>query len=86
MENKVKTVPHPHPPYSPDLAKCDFWLFRGLKKHLRGRRFSSKEELDAGVMSYFDSISKETLLRPFHKWCTRMEKCIEVKGHYFQNL
>ena len=26
----------PHPPYSPDLALCDFWLFQKLKDHLRG--------------------------------------------------
>jgi hypothetical protein len=26
----------PHPPYSPDLASSDFWLFRALKKHLKG--------------------------------------------------
>ena len=25
-----------HPPYSPDLAPCDYFLFRHLKKHLAG--------------------------------------------------
>ena len=34
----------PHPPYSPDLAPCDFWLFSKLKDQLRRRRFSSNEE------------------------------------------
>ncbi len=29
----------PHPPYSPDLAPCDFFLFLYLKKQLRGQRF-----------------------------------------------
>ena len=28
----IKTVPHP--PYSPDLAPCDFWLFPKLKEKL----------------------------------------------------
>ena len=28
----IKTVPHP--PYSPDLAPCDFWLFPKLKENL----------------------------------------------------
>jgi len=27
------------PPYSPDLAPCDFWLFPKLKSPLKGRRF-----------------------------------------------
>ena len=30
----IKTVPQP--PYSPDLAPCDFWLFPKLKEKLRG--------------------------------------------------
>jgi hypothetical protein len=25
----------PHPPYSPDLAPCDFFLFPKLKTHLK---------------------------------------------------
>jgi len=27
------------PPYSPDLAPCDFWLFPNIKLPLKGRRF-----------------------------------------------
>jgi transposase len=34
-----------HPLYSPDLAPNDYYLFLKLKKHLRGRRFSSDEYL-----------------------------------------
>jgi histone-lysine N-methyltransferase SETMAR len=30
-----------HPPYSPDLAPSDYFLFRVMKKFLRGKRFSS---------------------------------------------
>ena len=26
----------PHPPYSPDLASCDFFLFPKIKTHLKG--------------------------------------------------
>jgi hypothetical protein len=28
-----------HPSYRPDLAPCDFWLFRSLKKHIKGKYF-----------------------------------------------
>jgi histone-lysine N-methyltransferase SETMAR len=28
-----------HPPYSPDLASNDFWLFPKIKSALKGRRF-----------------------------------------------
>lgn len=42
-----------HPPYSPDLAPSDFFLFRHLKKHLRGTSFASKEDLKAAVENFF---------------------------------
>jgi histone-lysine N-methyltransferase SETMAR len=30
-----------HPPYLPDLAPCDFWLFPKLKKNaMKGQRFA----------------------------------------------
>jgi hypothetical protein len=29
-----------HPPYSPDLAPCDFWLFPKLKNALKAQRFA----------------------------------------------
>ena len=34
----------PQPPYSPDLAPSDFWLFLKVKIPLRGNRFESIEE------------------------------------------
>ena len=45
----------PHPPYSPDLAPSDCWLFSDLKKMLQGKRFVSNEEVIAEVEAYFES-------------------------------
>jgi histone-lysine N-methyltransferase SETMAR len=39
----------PHPPYSPDLAPCDFHLFPNLKKYLRGTRYEDDEELKSST-------------------------------------
>jgi transposase len=33
----------PHPPYSPDLSPCDFWLFGILKDKIKERLFWSGE-------------------------------------------
>ena len=41
--------PLQHPPYSPDLAICDFFLFPTVKDHLRGRKFESREELGTEI-------------------------------------
>ena len=37
--NKLGTELLPHPPYSPDLAICDFWLFPNLKNRLLGNKY-----------------------------------------------
>jgi hypothetical protein len=40
----TKTV-IPQPPYSQDLATCDFFLFPKMKLKLKGQRFDSSEEI-----------------------------------------
>jgi histone-lysine N-methyltransferase SETMAR len=35
----------PHPPYSPDLSPCDFFLFPRLKSTLKGKRFQDVAEI-----------------------------------------
>jgi hypothetical protein len=37
----------PHPPYFPELAPCDFFLFPKMKLKLEGRRFGNSEEIQA---------------------------------------
>ena len=47
-----------HPPYSPNLAMCDFWLFFYPKKNLLGRRFHSEEVTDGSIVGFFSLIPK----------------------------
>ena len=49
----IKTVPHP--PYSPDLAPCDFWLF----PKLRGCCYEIIEEMKEAVMKVIDTLTQE---------------------------
>src|SRR5258705_9720168 len=42
----------PHPPYSPDLAPSDFWLFPKMKDELRGRHFPSRAALGSAIFQY----------------------------------
>ena len=35
----------PHPPYGPDLAPCDFYLFPKLKSKLKGHHFRMMENI-----------------------------------------
>jgi hypothetical protein len=38
-----------HPPYSPDLALSDYYLFTYLKNWLSSQRFNNIEELMEGI-------------------------------------
>ena len=56
-----------HPPYSSELATCDYYLFRNLKSHLRGTRFFGTKQ------TTFISKAYRLLKR-------KLGKCIVVKG------
>jgi transposase len=45
-----------HPPYSPDLAPCDFALFPKLKMKLKGRRFETVSDIQRESQAVLDSI------------------------------
>jgi len=74
----------PHPPYSPDLAPCDFFLFPSLKRSLAGKRFWSNEEVIAAAEAYFASLDKKFFLEGLKKLENRWAKCIELKGDYVE--
>jgi hypothetical protein len=44
----IDGTPLQHPPYSPDLAPCDFWAFPTVKIELRGKKFGSDQRSAAG--------------------------------------
>ena len=46
---KEKVTVLPHPPYSPDLAPCDFFLFPKLKAFLAGRKYQSRQALGSAI-------------------------------------
>ncbi|CAK9833213.1 Histone-lysine N-methyltransferase SETMAR [Anthophora retusa] len=71
-----------HPPYSPDLAPSDFHLFPNLKKFLRGKRFSSNEEVIAAANDYFEELPKNHFREGINELENRWKKCIELKGEY----
>jgi [histone H3]-lysine36 N-dimethyltransferase SETMAR len=42
-----------HPPYSPDLAPSDYFLFSRIKNFLRKRRFNRDEDLEKSAKAWF---------------------------------
>jgi transposase len=49
-----------HPPYSPDLAPFDFFLFGYLKERLKGMVFPSYEELLDAINEVVTGMGSET--------------------------
>ena len=78
----IKTVPQP--PYSRDLAPCDFRLFPKLKEKLRGCRYETVEEMKEAVTKVIDTLTQEDLNRAFQKLLERYNKCIAAGGDYFE--
>ena len=67
----IKTVPQP--PYSVDLAPCDFCLF----PKLRGCRYETIEEKK-------EAVTQEDFDGAFHKLLDRYNKCVAAGGDYFE--
>ena len=75
-----------HPPYSPDLVPCDFWLFSRLKKDLAGRHFKNRIDLGNAVWRSLKSIPPEDYKQVFFDWLSRLKRVIECKGNYIEKL
>jgi len=68
------------PPYSPDLAPSEFWLFPTLKMGLKRRRFANMEDIKSNVMAELQKIPKEAFRRCFQQWPDRWSKCVCAQG------
>ena len=73
----IKTVPHP--PYSLDLAPCDFWLF----PKLRGC-YETTEEMKEAVTKVIDTLTQADFHGAFPKLLEWYNKCITAGGDYFK--
>ena len=73
-----------HPPYSPDLAPCDFWAFPKLKAQLRGKRFSSDDEVKNAMAAELKGMSQNNLFHVFESFIKCCKKCIQCEGRYIE--
>ncbi|CAH2103708.1 unnamed protein product [Euphydryas editha] len=52
-----------YPPYSLDLAPSDNYLFPKMKKELRGKKFTTDDEVKEAVSAYFEDKDKTFFMR-----------------------
>jgi len=72
------------PPYSPDTAPADFFLFPKLKLPLRGTRFQSIEDIKENSRRKLKSIPENAFKKCFDDWIIRWQKYIISEEAYFE--
>ena len=82
--HEIKTLPHP--PYSPDIAPCDFWLSPVIKERLVCRRFESHRAVGSAAFQCTNTIPQTDYKTAFSKWIVRLKKCVDANGDYSEGL
>jgi len=77
---KHQTSAVPHPPYSPDIAPADFFLFPKIKTTLKGRRFQTTVEIQENAIRELRAIRESAFQEAFQQWEKRWERCIASRG------
>jgi hypothetical protein len=82
VKHSVATLPQP--PYSPDLAPADFFLFPRIKTALKGRHFESIPAIQAAVTTALNEVPVEDFEGAYQAWESRWKKCVAAQGQYFE--
>ena len=73
-----------HPPYSPDLAPSDYFLFRVMKKSLRGNDFQAMKKSRRQSRPGLKSSQKIFFSRWIKSLQQKWAKCIELLVDYIE--
>ncbi|KAA6381835.1 MAG: hypothetical protein EZS28_022638 [Streblomastix strix] len=82
QKNKIICVAHP--PSSPDLYPCDYFLFGHMKRNLQGNTFKTVEEAVDVASKILFSIPKNMLCSCFENWRTRAWNVNQNDRFYFK--
>ena len=67
------------PPYSPDLAPCDFFLLPKLKEVIKGTRFQDSEAIKTAVTRELGAIPEDSFQEWVEAWQRRLKSAFEPK-------
>ena len=76
--NDVQLVTHP--PYSPDLVPCHWFLFPSVKRQLKGKQFQDAKDALAFFEGVILDIPQSTWSGVIGSWFERMVKCVQAEG------
>ena len=83
-ENHITVLPHP--PYSPDLAPLDFWVFPKLKEALHDRKFLRIQDLAQAINQLLKAHPEQWYADCMQTWMERLQQCVHVNGEYIERL
>ncbi len=72
-----------HPPYSPDLAPADFYLFRRVKEALAGTTLD-QDSVKTAWEGVIRTITTDDFAMAFRQWFVRAEKCVRIGCNFVE--
>jgi hypothetical protein len=79
---KLGWVTVPHPPYSPDLAPTDYYLFHSLSNHFGEKKFDDENDLKMDLVNFFGQKSQDFYERGILSLLERWQQVIDSDGAY----
>jgi hypothetical protein len=73
------------PPYSPDLAPADYFLFPNVKLHLKGRHFVSISDIQKAVTCTLNTIAMDYFYKGIQNLYESPNLCEQLEGLYVEN-
>ena len=79
-EDGIKVLKHP--PYSPDLAPSDYWLFSDRPSQLRGRKFGLRSALGTAIYQYRKNTPTQSFRTAIQDLIKRWDRCVRMQGEF----
>ena len=76
IKNRIVTINYS--PYSPDIAPCDFYLFRKLHLAMKGKRYADVDAIQKASTAILNAIPKDDLKKTFDNLLHRANRCIHA--------
>jgi len=74
-----------HPPYLPDLAPADYFLFPKVKSQLKKRLFDSISDIQKAVTNTLNTTAKDNFYKGIQKLYDHTNLCVQLEGMYVEN-
>ncbi|KAJ8940760.1 hypothetical protein NQ318_009672 [Aromia moschata] len=68
------------------FSSLRLFLFSRLKRELKGKHWESVENIQTHVTTFLKGIPVEKFQGALHVWQTRLRKCIDAGGDYFEEF